>query len=64
MLLLDALARASAAAEHVGIRAVVVDAIDSDAASFYGHVGFLGLTGSPLRMQITLEAVRSLLERR
>ncbi len=64
LLLLDALTRACVAAEHVGMRAVVVDAIDGEAADFYEHFGFISLTESPQRLQITLEAIRHLLERR
>jgi GNAT superfamily N-acetyltransferase len=39
-LLADALERIILAAEQVGVRAIVVDAIDDEAAAFYRHYGF------------------------
>jgi GNAT superfamily N-acetyltransferase len=39
-LLADALERIIVAAEQVGVRAVLVDAIDDEAAAFYRHYGF------------------------
>jgi hypothetical protein len=39
-LLADGLERIILAAEQVGVRAVVVDAIDDEAAGFYRHYGF------------------------
>jgi GNAT superfamily N-acetyltransferase len=39
-LLADALERITLAAEQVGVRAILVDAIDDDAAAFYRHYGF------------------------
>lgn len=40
LLLVDALARAESAADSVGARAVLVNAIDDEAAAFYGKFGF------------------------
>ncbi len=51
-LLRDAVARAVAGAHHYGARALVVDAIDEDAASFYRHHGFLPLNGLRLYRRI------------
>jgi GNAT superfamily N-acetyltransferase len=39
-LLADALERIVLAAEQVGVRAIVVDAIDDEASAFYRHYGF------------------------
>lgn len=47
-LLQDALVRAVAGARHYGARAVVVDAIDDRAVTFYEHHGFLALDGRRL----------------
>jgi GNAT superfamily N-acetyltransferase len=44
-LLRDALIRAIAGARHFGARAVIVDAIDDRAFSFYQHHGFLPFPG-------------------
>jgi len=51
-LLRDALVRAVAGAHHYGARALVVDAIDDRAASFYRHHGFLTLEGRRLYRRI------------
>lgn len=40
-LLQDAILRAAAAAESVGVRALLVHAIDDTAAAFYRHFGFI-----------------------
>jgi GNAT superfamily N-acetyltransferase len=60
-LLHDALARVLMAAEQVAIRAVVVDAIDHQAARFYTKFGFSSLADSPLRLQVPLTDVREVL---
>jgi predicted N-acetyltransferase YhbS len=49
-LLWDALSRACAAADVAAARLVVVDAIDSSAASFYAHHGFGAVPGNPHRL--------------
>lgn len=51
-LLRDALARAVAGARHYGARALVVDAVDANAAGFYRHHGFLTLDGLRLYRRI------------
>lgn len=59
-LLADALRRCVAASEIAGVRAVIVHAIDEDAAGFYARHGFIG---SPLGDRVLLmpiEAVRAL----
>ncbi len=52
-LLRDALIRAVAGAHHYGARALVVDAIDEDAAAFYRHHGFLPLENLRLYRRIS-----------
>lgn len=49
-LLWDALSRACAAADVAAARLVVVDAIDTSAASFYAHHGFVAVPGNPHRL--------------
>lgn len=62
-LLLDALERCVSAAELVGIRAVVVHALDDEAASFYEHFGFAALANEPRTLMVPLAAVRRTLRR-
>ena len=52
-LLRDALIRAVAGARQYGARAVIVDAIDDEAAAFYTGHGFLPLTGRRLYRRVT-----------
>jgi GNAT superfamily N-acetyltransferase len=61
MLLLDALLRAHAAAEYVGIRAIVVHALHERAAGFYLRFGFRSLPGDPLTLYLLTEEVSALL---
>ena len=58
-LLRDALTRSLDLAEKVGIRAVVVDALDAEAKSFYQHFGFLPLTDDAMRLFLPLSTLRS-----
>lgn len=60
-LLLDALARALAASNEVGMRAVVVNAIDEDAARFYRQFDFEPVDADGLTLMVPLAAVRSAL---
>jgi GNAT superfamily N-acetyltransferase len=60
-LLRDALRRILAASEHVGIRAVLVDAIDERAAVFYRRLGFEAATPDGLTLMVPLAAVRAAL---
>jgi GNAT superfamily N-acetyltransferase len=60
-LLLDALRRAVGAADLVGIRAVVVHALDDEAAAFYEHFSFAPLGGEPRTLMVPLAAVRAVL---
>lgn len=63
-LLFDALARTIDAGERVGIWAVVVDAIDEDAARFYRTHDFQPLPDNPGRLFLELAYAARLLERR
>jgi GNAT superfamily N-acetyltransferase len=58
-LLRDALRRALAAADQIGIRAVLVDAIDDAAASFYRHYGFEPATEDGLTLMVPIGAMRA-----
>ena len=53
-LLFDALDRTLAAAEQVAAYAMVVDAIDEDAAAFYRRHGFLAFPETPERLFLDL----------
>ncbi len=58
-LLGDALARSFDLAEKVGIHAVVVDALDAEAKSFYQGFGFLPLTDDGMRLFLPLGTLRA-----
>lgn len=59
-LLADALARSANA--EIAAYALIVDAKDEDAASFYGHHGFIALPTSSLRLFLPLASIRPLVE--
>lgn len=61
-LLMHALEAAMRTAEIIGVRCVVVDAIDAQAARFYQKYGFLALTTEPRRLVLALDSVRQLFE--
>jgi len=60
-LLLDALHRSLVHADQIAAMAVVVDAKDEDAASFYRHFGFLPLQVQPSRLFVPMRLVAQLL---
>jgi GNAT superfamily N-acetyltransferase len=60
-LLLDALHRSLAHADQIAAMAVVVDAKDEAAASFYRHYGFLTLQAQPSRLFVPMRPVAQLL---
>ena len=60
VLLLDALARIQRLADELGIHAIVVDAIDDQAGTFYRKHGFEAFLDDPLHLFITLKVVRQL----
>jgi GNAT superfamily N-acetyltransferase len=60
-LLGDALVRAAGAAEAIGVRAILVHAIDDEAAGFYRKFGFLPFPTNELTLALPLEtAVRAI----
>lgn len=61
-LMRDAILRTAKAAEIVGIRALLVHALDPDAARFYRHLGFRASPLDPLVLALPLSAARKALE--
>jgi GNAT superfamily N-acetyltransferase len=57
-LLLDALRRIDRASREVGMRSVLVHAIDEEAAGFYRHFGFEPASSAPRTLMVPLDAVR------
>jgi GNAT superfamily N-acetyltransferase len=57
-LLLDALRRADNASRSVVMRAVLVHALDEEAAGFYARFGFKQASKEPLTLMVPMEAVR------
>jgi GNAT superfamily N-acetyltransferase len=60
LLLVDALRRAQHLAEHVGIRAVEVDAVDDAARQFYLRFGFVPLLDDPNHLFLSIRVIRKL----
>ena len=60
LLLIDALRRAQHLAEHVGVRAVEVDAIDDPARQFYLKFGFIPLLDDPNHLFLSMSVIRKL----
>ena len=60
-LLLDALHRSLAHADHIAAMAVVVDAKSAAAARFYEHFGFMSLQTQPHRLFVPMGTVAQLL---
>lgn len=56
--LLDALRRSERASRSVAMRAVLVHALDEDAAAFYARFGFKPVSADPLTLMVPVEAVR------
>lgn len=63
-LLLDALQRILKASDELAVRAVTVDALNDDAASFYRHYGFEPTALAPNTLMAPIHAVRSSLANR
>jgi GNAT superfamily N-acetyltransferase len=60
-LLFDALRLVAVHADAIGIRAVVVHAIDEEAAAFYRGRGFLEFLDNPLHLFLPMTVVRKLM---
>jgi GNAT superfamily N-acetyltransferase len=58
-LLGDALHRAAAISNALGIHAVVVDAKDEMAAGFYRKFGFITLSDSPLHLYLPIKTIKT-----
>jgi GNAT superfamily N-acetyltransferase len=58
-LLRDALSRSLDLSEKLGIHAVVVDALDAEAKSFYERFAFSPLTDDKMRLFLTLGTIRT-----
>jgi GNAT superfamily N-acetyltransferase len=62
-LLLDALMRTAQAADTIGIRALLVHAIDEDAKRFYQHFNFEPAPVDPMHLMLLMKDLRALLAR-
>lgn len=60
-LLHDALKRVAGHAEEIGIRALLVHALDGDAAAFYRRHGFIELLDDPLNLFLPMTVIRKLM---
>jgi hypothetical protein len=61
-LLADAMRRSVAAAERVGIRALVVHAIDERARAFYSKHGLRSSSTDPQHLMILIKDIRAALK--
>src|SRR5258708_32081969 len=61
-LLLDALMRTAQAAETIGIRALLVHAIDEDAKRFYLHFNFEHAPVDPMHLMLLMKDLRALIK--
>jgi GNAT superfamily N-acetyltransferase len=59
-LLFDALKRIAALSEEIGIQALVVHALDDDAAAYYRHKGFEPFANTPRHLFLPMTIVRKL----
>lgn len=57
LLLLDALKRSAQLAQHLGIYAVVVDALNESACHFYRKYGFVETMDDPMRLYLPIKRV-------
>jgi GNAT superfamily N-acetyltransferase len=62
-LLLDALMRTAQAADTIGIRAILVHAIDEDAKRFYLHFNFEVAPVDPMHLMLLMKDLRALLRK-
>lgn len=60
LLLLEALARALESSEHIASYAVIVDALNEQAAAFYLRYGFMRLSADAQRLYMPMETIRAL----
>ena len=57
LMLIDALKRAFAASQQIASLAVVVEAIDSNAISFYQKYGFISFDSNPHRLYLPMQSI-------
>jgi len=62
ILLADALQRIVQASQVMAVYAVVVDALDDQAAGFYQQFGFISLPSQPLKLFLPMDSVAALLD--
>ena len=58
-LLAEAAKRVLAAGESIGVRGLVVHALNDDAAAFYRGLGFEAAAGQPLTLMVPLSRLRA-----
>lgn len=58
-LLKEAFLKTTAAADIAGLRAILVDAIDEQAAAYYKKLGFVECPGHPQKLMISIQDVRA-----
>lgn len=63
-LLRDAMLRTMTAADIAGLRAIIVDAKDAGAKSFYRRFGFEPFPGDPMRLALITKDIRRLISRK
>ncbi len=61
-LLIDALKRSLLMSEQIGINAVLVDAKDDNAATFYRHFGFIAFPSNGLKLFLPINTVKASLD--
>lgn len=59
-LLIDALQRIVSTAKEMGIKVIIVDAINEKAKSFYQHYGFMALDGQDKKLFLMIETAKAL----
>jgi len=59
-LLIDALQRIVTTSEEMGIKVILVDAIDDEAMRFYQHYGFIPLPGHKMKLFLPIETAAQL----
>lgn len=61
-LLIDALQRIIATSEEMGIKVILVDAIDEEAKSFYQHYGFIELDDQSRKLFLPIETAAQIFQ--
>jgi len=61
-LLIDALEKLHHASREMGIKIVIVDALDEEAKKFYFHFGFRSLPGNELTLILPIETISKLFD--